>query len=603
LTNVCFDLKDLNGYTAAAHRLVKLTPRDPDVQYGLIAGYLSTSKPALAHRQARRFVELFPDDARAGDASNLARDIQPMLEQAVSGMGLSAPADMDFLCVHEEVQIFMDDGGYGQARHLAESLLRTRPTFVPALNNLSLMEYAQGNLDRAIGTAQRALTVDRDNYHALSNVARYLCLRGNLNEAQQAAARLKLLSQNPKFHTVDFATKTAEALSYLGDDEGVLAVAALAEAHAKDVAVENAFLLHLTAVATMRLGDEATAKTLWKQALHIQPGLTLAQENVDDLRKPKGERNAPFPYSITYWLSEPMLVAVRAEVQTVAQRGDDDSMARAMRRLFRKHPALEKLVPMLLDRGDAGTRELGLLLAKATKTPALLEALRDFTLSNRGTDSQRMAAGQTAREAGLLGAKVRLWVAGEQQELLLMGFQIHREPSDYGHPAAVQDLAQDAVIAMRENDLDEAETLLEEALRHEPDAPDLQMNLSRIYEARGNLERADAMMRDIHRRHPDYFFGRIGMARLYIRMGQLDEARLLLNPLLEMTRIHVSEFASLAVAEGELHLARNEPEGARRWLNMLEEVDPDNPVVGYLKSRLLDEKRVGKLKKRLFGRM
>jgi hypothetical protein len=59
------------------------------------------------------------------------------------------------------------------------------------------------------------------------------------------------------------------------------------------------------------------------------------------------------------------------------------------------------------------------------RTPKLLNALCDFAQGQRGTDNQRMQAGQVAREAGLLLPKVRLWVKGEQQELLLMGFQIH----------------------------------------------------------------------------------------------------------------------------------------------------------------------------------
>ena len=199
---------------------------------------------------------------------------------------------------------------------------------------------------------------------------------------------------------------------------------------------------------------------------------------------------------------------------------------------------------MLLDRGDAAAREIGLMLALAMRTPALEEALRDFTLSPRGTDEQRMRAGRAAREAGLLGPKVMLWVQGEQQELLLMAFQIHHEPSGYQHSEDVQDMAEEAIFAAREGNRNKARALLQEALSHEPDAPDLQMNLSRIYEANGDLKKADEMLRDIHQRHPDYFFGRTGMARLHIRAGKLDEARALLDPMLEMSRIHASGVCS-----------------------------------------------------------
>ncbi len=602
LVNVAFELKDTHAYAAACAQLIKLTPRDPDLNFGLIGGYIEAGRPALALQQARHFVEHFPNDPNVADASKLIATFDPIVEDIMSSLGLDKRADFDFACQHEQMQVLLDQNNYAQARQAGEQLLRRRPNFMPTLNNLSLIYHAEGNFDKAIETARRTLAIDPNNYHALSNLCRYLCLSGKLKDAQQAATHLKALSQKQNFHTVDFATKAAEALSYLGDDAGVLAVSALAEADIEDASDESPFLLHLTAAATLRLGDEAQAKKLWAKAIRAQPGLMLAQENVDDLRKPEGERNAPFAYGLTYWLSAHIMTDVRAEMQTAVQRDDDESLARAARRIVRKHPSLEALVPVLLDRGDAAAREMGLMLAIATRTPTLLEALRDFTLSKRGTDAQRMRAGQVAREAGLLGSKVTLWVKGQQQELVLMGFRIHHEPSDYGHSEHVKDLAEDAIIAMREGDVDEAEAALKEALGFEPEAPDLQMNLSRIYESRGDKERADEMLRDIHQRHPDYFFGRVGMARIHIDAGRLDEAKALLNPMLEMTRIHASEFAVLATTEGELHLAQNQPEGAQHWLDMLKNVDPDNPAVVYLERRLLGEKGLGKLAKRLFGR-
>ena len=450
--------------------------------------------------------------------------------------------------------------------------------------------------------AQRTLTVNPDNYYALSNLSRYQCLSGNLKAAQHAAEHLKTLSQQPKFHTLDFATKAAEAFSYLGDDEGVLAVAKLSETDAESLSDAAALLMHLTAVAALRLGDDVKAKALWVQTLCSQPEMMLAQENLDDLRNPTGQRNTPFAYNLTDWLSKSILADVRAEIGMAVQRGDDESMRRAARRIFRKHPVLETLVPLLLDRGDIAAREIGLILALAMRTPALEQALRDFTLSPRGTDQQRMRAGRAAREAGLLGAKVMLWVQGEQQELLLMAFQIHHEPSSYQHAEDVQDMAEEAICAVREGKRDKARALLQEALSHEPDAPDLQMNLSRIYEADGDLKKADEMMRDIHQCHPEYFFGRTGMARIHIRAGQLDEAKVLLNPMLEISRIHASEFAALAVAEGELFLAKDKLDGVRQWVNLLKDVDPDNPAVRYLESLISDKQGPGRLAKQLSGK-
>src|SRR5437868_5900770 len=139
--------------------------------------------------------------------------------------------------------------------------------------------------------------------------------------------------------------KKAEALSYLGDDEGVLEVFAAAE-HDGELGEEpkDALLLHLAAVATLRGRDEAAAHELW------------------------------------------------AEV----------------------------LVPILLDRGDPQGREFALGLARALKTPKMLEALRDFALGQRGSDELRAQAAQVVSEAGLFeDHTARLWLGGEWREMLL----------------------------------------------------------------------------------------------------------------------------------------------------------------------------------------
>jgi Flp pilus assembly protein TadD len=68
--------------------------------------------------------------------------------------------------------------------------------------------------------------------------------------------------------------------------------------------------------------------------------------------------------------------------------------------------------------------------------------------------------------------------------------------SDYGHSERVGKLASDAIIAMREGNTDAAEAALNEALVLEPNAPDLLLNLSRIYESRKDQAIADAMQLD-----------------------------------------------------------------------------------------------------------
>src|SRR5262249_43547409 len=163
----------------------------------------------------------------------------------------------------------------------------------------------------ALAAARRALELSPDNFHALSNLTRYLLLTGHADEARATAERLKAVeSPNP-----DARVKKAEALSYLGDDEGVLAAWRGAEqAGAESLGAHAGFLKHLAAVAFCRQGQEAAARDLWRAALKKSPGLDLPRDNLEDLKKPVGERHAPWPFAFNYWAQGPAIKDLLAHI-------------------------------------------------------------------------------------------------------------------------------------------------------------------------------------------------------------------------------------------------------------------------------------------------
>ena len=75
----------------------------------------------------------------------------------------------------------MEQGRYAEGISLEERILVRVPTFAAALNNISLMLFIQGQLEEATTTAQRVLEeCDPENFHALSNLVRFLCTAGRL---------------------------------------------------------------------------------------------------------------------------------------------------------------------------------------------------------------------------------------------------------------------------------------------------------------------------------------------------------------------------------------------------------------------------------------
>jgi hypothetical protein len=68
-------------------------------------------------------------------------------------------------------------------------------------------------------------------------------------------------------------------------------------------------------------------------------------------------------------------------------------------------------------------------LATVIETPELLAALKDFSLSQNGTDQQRNQAAIKVANAGLIEkSKVTLWVQGQWQEVMLLAYEFHNEP-------------------------------------------------------------------------------------------------------------------------------------------------------------------------------
>jgi tetratricopeptide (TPR) repeat protein len=587
---VAAQLGDFAAHQRACEQLLTHYPDDGELLLIHAGSCLANGRPALALRGFGQFLRRWPDHPEAARVRQTVADMEPDFRRHLAEIGLGGDDDLKLAALHEQVQVHLERGQYQAARAKAAELLQARPTFAPALNNMSEAYCREGDYPAAVASAQRVLAVAPDNVHALANLTRFLVLAGRSDEAAEAAGRLRAARPTGP----DGWVKVAEALGYLGDDEGVLAAAAGAKAHKPSpTGVSAALLYHLAGVAAYRQGREAEARKHWRQALKQQPGFDTARDNLEDLKRPVGERHAAWPFSLPGWLPESVLRRLADRVK--GKKGEDRLRAEA-RRFLEERPDVAALVPLLLDRGDPQGRAWALTLAQLADTPALQTALRDFALSRRGPDDQRLEAARAASEAGLLPSGLtRMWVRGAWSELLLFSFELTDEPTR-SHTAEVADLAAEAHAALLERDGVRAEAVLRRALDKAPDAPDLLNNLAAAYEMQDRQDEALDLQRSIFERFPDYSFGRITMARLAMRAGRVEEAAELLKPLLQTRVLHNSEFAALAAAEVELQLARGEPGGAEAWLEMWAEALPDHPDLPAWRERVGMEGVLDRLK-------
>jgi len=586
LVNVYYELEDTRGYQSAVERLLRVEPDNDDASLGLAGSYLTNMRPVMALRAFRAFVKRWPDHERAADVRKTIAKLEKAMPQIFAELEVADDEDGWALVIqHEEMQVHLAGGRFPQVRQTAEAILRRHPNFAPALNNLSLAHWTEGRTDQAIECAERVLAFEPENVHALSNLVRFALLDGRAEQARTYAGRLRT-STAP---AADKVLKQMEAFTFLGDDETVLALFdQAAGTEDRDKRFANPVLYHLAAVAMQRLGREDDARRAWKQALKIRRGFDLAKNNLDDLRHPVGQRHAPWPFPLTSWISQKGLADLESYLKSAIPHKDEKRARPAIRRYLKKHPKVTSLLPILLERGDPRGREMAATLIRIAHTPELLEALKAFVLSPYGPDKIRLEASNFLSEQGVLpSGQARMYIKGEWQEILLIGFAIGDESEDEESLSPrLEKMAEQATLALNKRDWRRAKRWLNKALALEPDSSSLLNNLAVVYQLQGRMEEAEAMILEIHQRNPNYLFARVSLARMTIRDGDLERAHELLDPLFQRKKLHFSEFDNLSAALIELHLAEDNRDAARAWFKMWESVDPENPKLNAYRRRV-----------------
>jgi len=576
-----YRLGDTHEYLAASIKLRRLLPDRPEALLSLAQAYMMTARYALARRAYLEFLERWPKNEGAEHAREALRILEPELERTLAEINLPGEEQYEAAELHEESQILMEQGQIAQARATVSKLLERLPNFIPALNNLSQMLHFDNQLGEATATAERVLELDPQNFHALGNLARYLFLQGRVEEARQVAAALQAAQSG----RADIWIKQAETFSYLGDDQAVIAAFDSAQAAGVLKGLLNGpMFYHLAAVAAWRLGQEERSHELWRQCLEEAQGFGLAKANLADLRLPVGERNGPWAFSLDYFLRRQAL----EEMVKETGKGRGDAFTQTMQAYARRHPEITHLIPYLLERGDPIGRDFAIKLAGVTKTPEMLAALRDFALGQRGSDQMRLQAAQSAAQADLLpnGAAVRLWMKGEWQEIMLLGFEIFTEPEGERLSPRAERLVAEAMEEIKYGDAAKGERLIKQAIEMKPDHPTLLNNLAAAYGRQGKIEEVRKLIAEIRQKFPDYFFGITNEAMELARDGKPDEAEEQVKPLLSRKRLHITEYAALCGAQIEIALARKNREAAQSWIQMWESADPDNPNLEIMRSRL-----------------
>ena len=512
LVEVAFALDDAHVYQYACEKLYALTPQDRHLPYMLTRAYLKNNWLGLALTMGRRALAQDPANEKATATRQMLEELEPFLNQEIARVELTGDDGLECLILHDQVRSFLDQGRYARAREAAEQLATRRPRFPPAYNNGAETCFHDGQPAQAIALLLRLLQLDPDNVFALANLVRFLCGTGKVEEARGHAQRLLAQPTVAK----PLAVKQAETLAWLGDDAGVLAVFERGRnLESVEGPEDDALLYHLAAVAAFRQGREEEARGYWQAALQAVPYFELAQSNLDDLRRPISERNAPWSYSFNYFVPRKLVEDLLARLAAVRGKDKDAAVQRETQRFLTTHPELEGLVPLLLERGDGAGRELALQLAGLLRTPVMLQAVRDFALGQGGSDKLRLQAVQLAEQAGVFPAGPRrFWMNGAWRTTKMQRFEIHGEAAPQIRSRLASSSWSTAVSPLF------VPAMPPRGARAAP-GPSYRPERSRGPEQPGgglrNLGREDeseAISNRLLERHPDYLFARTALASL-----------------------------------------------------------------------------------------
>lgn len=594
LLEVSSEMQDWRTYAYYGEQLLPLEQGEDqaETRNNLIYAYVQLLYPALAWHHASELKTKPFKTEYFEQAKSLVETTEPLLLQEaniiIDSNAFTQDEKLELMVLNDHVRFLTESSRPEEAIRAAELLLEKIPGTVPVLNNLSMSQFIKGDVQQAIATAQNVLTIDPDNFHALGNLVRYTFLTAQFDEAQAYALRLQQIAND----IPDLEMKQAEAFAFLGDDAQVWAAYERAKTKSSDL---SPLLLHLAAVAAYRLGNEKTAWKLWQQAVKLMPSFELAQENLAEKRLSEGGRNIPWYWSFQYWFPQDLGQILEQYLGKNIQRMTEKSIERAMQSFLAERPHLSKLFPHMLERGDRQTREFVLNLIRTADTPEIKQMCYDFGRSRYGADDTRMEAiqfiSQNYPEMLPENNLVPMWVDGKQTELFMMGFKITDEPEGFDNISEViLDKHEAACEMLFDDDPEAAEQILHEIIVEAPEFHSAYNQLALAYQMQGHGEKARKLVEETHALFPNYFFARITLARMLARDKQVEEAIKLVQPLLRLKKLHISEFVALAQAQMEIALADNQTEAARSWLEMWQNIAADDPEIDQWEMRISSSK-------------
>lgn len=575
-----------NYVKAVVHyrRAQRADRRNETLWRNLFPAYMEIGCPIHALRTLKRYLqtEMAEEDDDLWKFQKLREHLESFRRDMASHTEVDAAQFDEFCYWNEEAQIAQFEADWDASIAAAGRALAVWPGNAAARNNRAVSHFFAGRVDAAIAEEKEVAAQHPDNVHALCNLVRFCEIAGDRASAVAYFEQVKALRPDQWESQSQPIEKLLEAYAFAGSDGDVYA---FCQAHIDEVPERGNYML---GAAAANLGHVREAVHAWESAMEYEGYWSdLAEEALEALRsgKPGLARGPRFPYVGAFELFGygQFDQVVHSLMQKTKGRHEADH-------IIIRHPGLLAFAQWMLHYG-ADVR-LGLSGCALVDTEAAWEMVRDFALGQAGTDDERFQAVQILVAQGKLPpeASMRLWIRGEWKDVLLKQLEIRDDEGGDDDGAVygdeITDMLTRAGEAIEAGKLDQAERLYLDILEQEPACLQAYNNLGLVAGLRKDATAARSHLEKALEIDPDYVVGRCNLASIYADSHESDRAKEVLKPLVDQTQFTALEIKCFYLAWAKIHLAEGDEDAARKGLEILKSLYPDDPAVQTLEKDL-----------------
>lgn len=258
------------------HVLDAVDPAMTECYFYMANNYANMGHYELAEKAIIHYLENDPNGQFLEESEEMIELLSYELERPAK---LTSITSREGLFEHDRARALLEEGKFAEAVRMLEKLIKKRPDFTAARNNLALAYYYMGHFEKSMDMIGQALELDSGNLHALCNLAIFY---QHLGERAKLAELLHALRKIYPYHQ-DHAFKLATTMGILGEHE--TAYRLFKRLLKTGETGPDPCLYHYTAVAAFNLNRFDESERYWKQAEKLDPGSEIPKFFLNQLRR------------------------------------------------------------------------------------------------------------------------------------------------------------------------------------------------------------------------------------------------------------------------------------------------------------------------------